>query len=490
MTNWCPNARCPARRVLRAATVALLALALTPPRSTAQAEVPVTLRVSEDGRRLVRADGTVFFWLGDTAWELFHRLDREAVRVYLDDRAEKGFTVIQAVVLAELDGMNTPNPYGAVPLEDDDPTRPVEAYFRHVDYVIDEAEARGLFIGLLPTWGDKFNRRWGVGPEIFTPENARVFGEYLGDRYRDEPVVWILGGDRNPEDEKDLAIIRALAAGLRAGDHGRHLMTYHPMGASKSWQWFQDDEWLDFHMFQSGHGAFDLPNYRMTREGYLLDPPRPVLDGEPRYEDIPAGFDPAIGWMDAFDVRQAAYWSVLSGAFGHTYGNNNVWQMWDPVHDPILHARIPWRRALDQVGATHMGHMRRLFLSRPFLDLVPDQSLLVGPSGEGAAHRRAARDRFGRFLMVYTPYGEPVSVKLDGITGSEGRASWFNPRTGETEVIGIFPAAGVRMFVPPGQPGRGHDWVLIVDDVAAAGPAAQVEREGRVANERVPTHGS
>ena len=85
--------------------------------------------MADDHRHLVHADGTPFFYLGDTAWELFHRLNREEADRYLDDRARKGFTVIQAVVLAELDGLHTPNPYGDKPLVDDDPTRPNESLF-------------------------------------------------------------------------------------------------------------------------------------------------------------------------------------------------------------------------------------------------------------------------------------------------------------------------------------------------------------------------
>ena len=94
------------------------------------------LRVSENQRYLQTADGKPFFWLGDTAWELFHRLTREEAEKYLKNRADKGFTVIQAVALAELDGLRDPNPYGEVPLENDDPTKPREAYFQHVDFII------------------------------------------------------------------------------------------------------------------------------------------------------------------------------------------------------------------------------------------------------------------------------------------------------------------------------------------------------------------
>lgn len=148
------------------------------------------LRVSNDRRHLVHADGTPFFWRGDTAWELFHRLSREEADAYLEDRQSKGFTVIQAVVLAELEGLTDPNPYGHTPLSDNDPARPNAEYFRHVDYIVNRAEQLGMYIGMLPTWGDKFNQKWGVGPEIFTPENARKYGEFLGRRYRTKPIIW------------------------------------------------------------------------------------------------------------------------------------------------------------------------------------------------------------------------------------------------------------------------------------------------------------
>ena len=450
---------------LRALVVGVLLIGGALPAAAQDAASLPPLSVSEDDRHLVRPDGSPFFWLGDTAWELFHRLDREEARTYLEDRAEKGFTVVQAVVLAELDGLNAPNPYGETPLIENDPTRPNEAYFEHVDYIVNQAERRGLYIGMLPTWGDKFNKKWGVGPEVFTPKNARAYGEFLGERYRDEPIIWILGGDRNPENDEDKAIIRAMAAGIEAGDDDP-LMTYHPQGGSQSWQWFHQDAWLDVNMFQSGHD-FDRPNYRTTREGFLLDPTKPVIDGEPRYEDIPAGFDPSFGWIDAFDVRQAAYWSVLSGAFGHTYGNNNIWQMWAEDRDPVIHARTSWHEALDHAGATHMGHLRALFLSRPFLTLVPDQSVLAGPAGEGAAHQRAARDEAGRYLMVYTPYGTPVSVWMGTIADSSATAYWYNPRTAEHRQIGTYETTGSRAFDPPGGKGRGRDWVLVLDAASA-----------------------
>lgn len=117
------------------------------------------LKVSENHRYLVTDKGEPFFWLGDTAWELFHRLNREEAELYLKNRAERRYTVIQAVVLAELDGLRDPNAYGQLPLAvKNDPTKPNEDYFQHVDWIVAKANALGLYVAMLPTWGNLWNR--------------------------------------------------------------------------------------------------------------------------------------------------------------------------------------------------------------------------------------------------------------------------------------------------------------------------------------------
>ena len=426
---------------------------------TAAPAAPGQLQVSADGRHFVGADGKPFFWLGDTAWELFHRLTLEEAEAYLEDRRRKGFNIVQAVVLAELGGLRVPNAHGALPLADKDPRRPNEAYFAHVDRVVERSAAKGIYIAMLPSWGDKFNKKWGEGPEIFTPANARAFGEFLGRRYRNARIVWVLGGDRNPETPEHLAIVRAMAEGLEAGG-ARQLKTYHPQGGSKSWQWFGQDQWLDFHMFQSGHGEADFPNYRFTREGYALQPPKPVLDGEPRYEDHPVNWKPELGWFGEFDVRQAAYWSMLSGAAGHSYGNHNIWQMWQPGRAPISAARTPWRLALAQPGAAQMGHLRRLF--EPRLPLQPADDALER-RGSGGGHQLAAYGRGRSRLFAYSPLGEPIAVRLGALRAKRVRASWFDPRTGKSTPIARYASGGSRIFTPPGGARRGNDWLLVLE---------------------------
>ncbi len=209
-----------------AATVLLCASIL----AAQPAENTPRLRVMENGRYLALSDGRPFFYLGDTAWELFHRLDREEADRYLRNRADKGFTVIQAVVLAELGGLDDPNPYGETPLVDRDPTRPNEAYFEHVDYIVDRAEELGLFVGMLPTWGSWWKLVGENRTRLFTLETARAYGAFLGRRYAPKPIIWIVGGDQNVHGEEERALIEAMAQGLREGDGGAHLITYHPRG--------------------------------------------------------------------------------------------------------------------------------------------------------------------------------------------------------------------------------------------------------------------
>jgi len=426
------------------------------------------LKVSPDGRFLVHADGTPFFYLGDTAWELFHRLDRPKADRYLENRRAKGFTVIQAVVLAEFDGLDVPNAYGDPPLENHDPTRPNEAYFRHVDHVVDRAAEKGIFIGMLPTWGDKWNKKWGKGPEIFTPASAESYGEWLGRRYREKPILWILGGDRPVETDAHRAVIRAMARGLARGDGGRHLMTFHPMGGHTSAEWFHEDAWLAFNMAQSGHGAKDLPNWEIVARDYARRPVKPCLDGEPRYEDHPVNWkSKENGWFDAYDVRQAAYWALLAGACGHTYGCHPVWRMYEPGAEKPLepdYMRHAWTEVLDLPGACAMTHVRRLMESRPMLERAADQGLIDGGPGAGADHVQAARGK--DYAFVYLPTGKDVRIVMGRIAGRNVKASWFDPRTGEWAPAGEFPNEGVRAFDPPGAPARGNDWVLVLDTAA------------------------
>jgi hypothetical protein len=422
------------------------------------------LKVSENKRFLEFTDGTPFFYLGDTGWELFHRLNKSDAEKYLENRRAKGFTVIQAVALAELDGLNTPNAEGLKPLIDNNPLKPDEVYWKHVDWVIKKAEEKGLFIGLLPTWGDKVDPQWGVGPAIFNKENAFAYGKWIGNRYKSMPnIIWINGGDQDGGG-KNTEIWNALGEGVKSADPN-HLMTFHPWGEHSSSEWFQNSSWLDFNMMQTGHGQRSYAIYkRLMVKDYALKPAKPVFDGEPRYEDHPVGWNPEIlGWFDDADIRQALYWGLFSGGHGSTYGCHPVWQMLTPERKPVGLARHNWVEVLDLPGAWDLIYARRLMESRPFTSRVPDQSLIV-PAYFPETDYVVATCGDG-YAFVYFPTGWPAEINLNKVGAKTIKATWCDPRTGKSGIPEIMEGKGIRKFTPPSS-GRGKDWILILDDAS------------------------
>jgi len=440
------------------------------------------LEISDDGRSIVEGNGVPFFYLADTCWELFHRTTREEATRYLEDRASKGFTVIQAVGLAEIDGLKTPNSYGHLPLENLDPSRPLvkdgpdNDYWDHVDYVFSEAERLGLWIAFLPSWADKWYLKWGVGPEVFTPSNAYAFASWVGQRYARRNVIWVIGGDRNPETNLHYEILNAMVRGIREADGGRNLMTFHPQGGSGSSQFFEQDSWIDFNARQNGHQP-EYKHFGDTLKDYQLEPAKPVIDIEPLYEDHPLHFAPSDwGYSVAADIRRPLYWNLFNGAAGHTYGHHSIWQMYQPGRAPVNGPLMSWQEALDQPGSGQMQYGRWLVLSRNFLERVPDSGLIEADSVEtavpGAGRYRfsAMRGSDRSWLMVYVPTGRAFSVKTGELSGETLRLWWFNPRTGDASDVGESVRKSTQRFISP-TPGEDLDWVLVIDDASRGYPA-------------------
>lgn len=428
--------------------------------------------VHPNGRFLMTESERPFFWMADTAWEIFHRCTREEADMYFENRFRKGFNVVQAVALAEMDGLHTPNVYGERPLIEDDPTRPNDAYFQFIDEVIRMAAAHNIYVALLPTWGDKLMRLWegAKGPEVFNEHNAYSYAEWLAQRYRDQSnVLWVLGGDRPviTETLDTRPIWRAMAAAIR--QHiPRALITFHPRGGESSSLHLHNEPWLDMNMMQSGHGfGRDMPNWEMIEHDYALMPAKPVVDGEPNYEDHPVSpwptWDPANGYYRDHDVRKAAYRSIFAGGCGVTYGHHSVWQMFTADRERVNYAEMYWQGALDRPGAAHMHHLHNLMESRPYFTRIPDQSILVGGAGEKADHARATRDSEGTYAMVYLPTTRAVTVNTMKLVGPRISAWWYDPRRGETVPIGVYEPGELTVIPPVGTPEEGPDWVLVLD---------------------------
>jgi hypothetical protein len=449
------------------------------------------LKVSSNHRFLIDENGKPFFYLADTAWELFHRLTREEAVDYLGTRAQQGFTVVQAVAIAEFNGLTDPNAYGDLPLVGKDPEKPAvlpEAnagnpthhdYWSHVEYIIDQANRHGLYVGLLPAWGSWVAK----GPKdqpIFTQSSAQRYGEFLGKRFGKKGIIWILGGDRNATGVED--IWRAMAKGIAIGVSGKEdydavLIGFHPPGGATSSTWFHNDAWLAMNMQQDGHGnPGKAQSWKRIAHDYALNPPKPVIDAEPLYEDNPIAFNSKEnGYSFDAHVRQYLYWDLFSGACGHTYGNHAVWQMYRPGREPINGPLMYWYEAIHRPGAGEMRHARDLIESRPILSRVPDQTLVMDEL-DGSDHIAAARG--DGYALIYSAQGRAFALNLGKISGDRVRCWWFNPRSGDSTSAGEFENKGNHRFVPPSE-GFGSDWVLIVDDASKAYPLPPSPSEPR-----------
>ncbi len=444
------------------ASVALTLVGAAPPRADS------LLQVGSDGHSLVRADGQPFFWLGDTAWKLISELTREEVDEYLETRRAQKFTVLQAILLS-YSGHHVPNRYGEKPFVSVSPEEvvPNEAYFCHADWVIQRAAEKGFHVLLFPSW----RYYWREMPKdttykpILTAASARRYAEFVGRRYRDHAnVLWGLGGDMLPNNEREAAIIAAFSAGIRAAG-ATQLMTYHPSGIRTSAAHFHAEPWLAFNMSQSAH-SLDFPVWNLVGSDWHRTPVKPAIDGEPLYEDIQRPLfnaKPDTPRATAYEVRRIIYAGVFSGGFGATYGANGVFQFHsggEAKYEPRV-----WREALQFPGARQMQHLRVLMESRPLLDRVPDQGLLSTSDLTGSERITATRARDGGFAMVYAAGGKPFGVRLDRLSGEKIVAHWFDPRTGAVTPAGEHAVIYHKMFRPPAG-GAENDWVLLLDDAA------------------------
>ncbi|HEY7119341.1 MAG TPA: DUF4038 domain-containing protein [Tepidisphaeraceae bacterium] len=414
------------------------------------------LRVSDDGHVIQRTDGSQFFWLADTAWSLFNDITRPDADYYLQDRARKEFTVTQAVLYNP--DASSHNAYGQSVFLNNNPATPNPAYFDNVDYVLDKAQSLGLYVAVLPTWGDAVAAT--DGRRVFNSANAYTYGQWLGSRYANQPnIIWVLGGDWAASTSDVQAVWRSLAAGLQAGDGGTHLITYHPPGGHSSDDYFGSSEsWLDFNTIQSGHTR-DSANYTLIAGDYADG--KPTIDSEPNYENIPNGGDINAVHLDDYDVRKKTYWALFAGAFGAAYGS---WEVYGFSNDTSF-GREPWKQALNYPGAGEMKYAKRLMLSRPYLGRVPDQSLVVGSTLSGSDHIQATRGGDGSYAFVYSASGQSFTVDLSKLSGSSLKAYWYDPRDGSSGDAGTYSNTGTQTFMPPTS-GYGNDWVLVIDDAS------------------------
>jgi hypothetical protein len=362
---------------------------------------------------------------------------------------------------------------GDIPFNNLDPEQPNEKYFAFVDQVIASAAAKGLYIGLLPTWGDKVTTIWGDGPVVFDEKKAYAYANWLAKRYASsQNVIWILGGDRPPmRDSSDWRPIwRAMAKGITDVQGKNTFITYHTWGGPLSTsQQIHNESWLSMNMTQSGHGGgHDVPIWDWITRDRALSPVKPVIDAEPNYEDHPVNpwpkWDPANGYFRDYDVRKQTYRSVFAGAAGVTYGHHSIWQFWSEREEKINYADRYWYDALNRPGATQVGYLKSLILSKASLNRVPDQTIILEGQGKAGEYATAFRDIRGRYLMVYLPIGKQIRVSTSNLMSQKIKISWFNPRTGKYEVGNTIDKQNQLSLTSP-TTGVEQDWVLVIDAV-------------------------
>lgn len=432
------------------------------------------LKISENKRFLITETGKPFFWLGDTGWLLFTKLNRQEAEKYFEDRHQKGFNVIQAIVLHNI--KNAVNTYGDSALINYNIDQPFTTsgnspddseqydYWDHIDYIINLASTKGLYIALVPIWGSN------IKSGNVTKEKVVKYITWLVNRYKDKPnIIWINGGDIKGSDS--ISIWKAIGKTIRKISP-KQLITFHPFGRTQSSDWFHEETWLDFNMFQSGHRRYDQDttgkcygedNWKYVVNDYSKFPVKPTLDGEPSYEDIPQGLhDPSQPYWTNSDVRRYAYWSVFAGACGFTYGHNAVMQF-HKKDDKESHYGVKdyWEDALDAPGASQIKFLKQLMLSRSYFDRIPAQDILFGSQGEKYDYIIATRGN--DYAFIYTYNGNVIKVNLEKLKFKHVKASWFNPRNGSYILIGTYKAKGIKTFNPPGKKENGNDWVLVLD---------------------------
>ncbi|MCD7751981.1 MAG: glycoside hydrolase family 140 protein [Lachnospiraceae bacterium] len=399
-----------------------------------------------------------FFLLADTAWLFFHSLTLEESYRYLRNRKELGFNCILADFLHSPEQKNLA---GASALINEDLTRPNTdgGFWDHVDSCIKMAADMGLYMGILPTWGSV------VKDGALREDNADAWLDFILARYHDAPnLIWVLGGDVRGDVNPEL--YRHMGLRMKT-DRPDRLITYHPFGRTCSSNWFQNEEWLDFHLFQSGHrrydqvtlnewddntareGWFGEDNWRYVARDYNREPLRPILDGEPSYEQIPQGLhDPSQPRWLAADVRRYAYWSVFEGAAGHVYGHNSIMQFYrDKTRPGSYNADTLWSEAVHHPGGAQMGHLKRLMESVDFSAGRPAPEALFCEQKE--RYERISVYAGTDFLFAYTYTSRTISLSLEAWKNRTLSAYWMSPVTGRLSYIRTVSGGGVETFVPP-----------------------------------------
>ncbi len=441
------------------------------------------LQVADSRRTLQHADGTPFLWLADTWWMgLSPRLDwPHGFRTLVADRLAKGFSVIQIVAgpLPEYDAIAaTWHPQQA-----NEAGWPWEQQWARLNpRFYDLADLRIAFLvdqGLVPC----VVGMWGYYLPFMGVERAKQHWRNLVARYGAYPVIWCIAGEVNMPtyssnaEERETRRNQQEEGWTEVTGYLRQIDPYHnPITAHPSFpdsrEMLRDETLVDIDMLQTGHGGY-LALTRMLQtvtRCVAKQPPMPVINGEPSYENIMGG--------SQHEVQRLQFWFCMtSGTAGHTYGAQGIWAMnsrHEPYEDPP--ARVSWgdgfwQDAMHLPGSTYVGIGRRFFERYPWWRFAPRQEPNL-PAGRLSAFATGIP---GQVAVYYLPIA-PVPEELAGMQtnradiapvtiepGADYHAYFFNPRTGADIPIGAVSPDPCGRWTPPRKP-TGEDWVLVLAD--------------------------
>jgi hypothetical protein len=413
----------------------------------------LSLRLAgRDCRYLVDSGNKPFFWLGDAAWSMIAQLNREDADFYLDDRQEKGFTVLLSSLIEHKFCSNPPaNYYGELPFTGRPFSTPNEKYFEHAEYVISSAARRNIVILLAPLYlgygcGDE---GWCTEVKDASPSELYSYGKYIGERFKGHSnIVWIIGGDTDPTVVKDKVL--EMIRGIRENDT-IHLFSAHNQPESMAITPWQDESWLTVNNVYS----YDSVLYTHFKTAFQIKPVKPFYLCESAYENEHSS--------TPRQLRTQAYQAMLSGAMGYIFGNCPIWhfgsyEKWCNLTD--------WKKELNNTGSRSMYYFQKLFRSRPWYSLIPDFEHVVITSGFGKWGFRdyvtASLTADANTLIAYLPSARSLTINADKINGKKAICWWYDPSTGNAYKVATFNSKGYREFTPP----HDGDWVLVIDNAA------------------------
>ncbi|MCY2925867.1 MAG: DUF5060 domain-containing protein, partial [Planctomycetota bacterium] len=329
------------------------------------------IRVSDNSRHFTHADGTPFFWLGDTHWQMpdTERVDAcnhpahrgkacpfgGQFQHLLADRKAKGFSVYQTYPLA-VDPAWWTSPHTQI-----NPERFASVF----DVQMDALARQGFVIAL------------GFGhynDSVAIPaDDLRRWGRYLVARYGAHPVVWITCQEMNMPDGggNRLASWQAIARDIAQADGYRHPLSGHQVVVDVGTLPLGGEPWHTWFALQGGHRNVPLTPQQRYAGYYAFRPTKPIVETEAMYEEL----DCCGAIADARDARTSAWKAMLCGCAGYTYGAAGVWALkWDPADTrwKDYNYRTPgWYAGMALPGSAQMRVLKDFFLRLPWPALTP-----------------------------------------------------------------------------------------------------------------------